>query len=154
SKVPVIVYVTPSGAHAASAGTFITLAAHIAAMAPATRLGAAHPVTGDGKDPEAEGGKHMGRKVENDLVAFVEGIARERNRNVEWSIDGVKPWVSTTADRAEELGVIDLVARDRAELLEKIEGRQLMAGGRKVEMHTKAATIVEHKLSIREWIVN
>lgn len=154
SKVPVIVYVTPSGAHAASAGTFITLAGHVAAMAPATRLGAAHPVTGGGKDPEAEGGVHMGRKVENDLVAFVEGIARERNRNVEWAIDAVKRSVSITADRALELGVIDLVARDRAELFEKLEGKQLMIGTEKVELRTKGVATVTHDLSMREWIVN
>lgn len=154
AKVPVIVYVSPSGAHAASAGTFITLAAHVAAMAPATRLGAAHPVTGSGGDPEAEGGKHMGRKVENDLVAFVEGIARERNRNVEWAIDAVRSSVSINADRALEIGVVDLVARDRTELLDALEGRQLMVGGQKVELHTKGATLVEHELSIREWLVN
>lgn len=154
AKVPVIVYVTPSGAHAASAGTFVTLAAHVAAMAPATRLGAAHPVTGSGKDPEEEGGKHLGRKLENDLVAFMEGIAKERNRNVDWAIDAVKNSVSITADRALELGVIDLVARTRTELLEQLDGRHLMIGPRKVELRTKGAEIVEHKLSIREWIVN
>jgi membrane-bound serine protease (ClpP class) len=154
SKVPVIVFVSPSGAHAASAGTFITLAGHVAAMAPATRLGAAHPVTGSGKDPEAEGGKHMGRKVENDLVAFVEGIAKERHRNVAWAIDAVKSSVSITADRALELGVIDLIAHDRADLLDKLEGRQMMIGARKVELQTKGVQILEYKPSVREWLVN
>jgi membrane-bound serine protease (ClpP class) len=154
SETPVIVYVSPSGAHAASAGTFITLAGHVAAMAPATRLGAAHPVTGSGKDPESESGKHMGRKVENDLVAFVEGIAKERHRNVEWAIDAVKSSVSINADRALELGVIDLVARDRVELFEKLDGKTLMVGSKKVELSTKDAAVVEYKLSIREWLVN
>lgn len=154
AKVPVIVFVTPSGAHAASAGTFITLSAHVAAMSPATRLGAAHPVTGSGKDPEAEGGEHMGRKVENDLVAFMEGIAKERNRNVEWAIDAVKNSVSINADRALELGVIDVVARDRAELFEKLDGRQLMLHGKKVQLSTKGAVVVDHELSLREKLLN
>jgi membrane-bound serine protease (ClpP class) len=154
AKVPVIVYVTPSGAHAASAGTFITLAAHVAAMSPATRLGAAHPVTGGGKDPEEEGGVHMGRKVENDLVAFMEGIAKERNRNVEWAVDAVRNSVSINADRALELGVIDIVARDRKELLDALDGRQLMLGGKKVQLSTKNATVVDHQQSWRERLLN
>jgi membrane-bound serine protease (ClpP class) len=154
AKVPVIVFVTPSGAHAASAGTFITLAGHVAAMSPATRLGAAHPVTGSGKDPEAEGGKHMGRKIENDLVAFVEGIAKERNRNVDWAIDAVKNSVAVNADRALELGVIDLIAVDRDELLTKLDGRQMMIGARKVELKTKGAKVVDHQPSLREKLLN
>lgn len=154
AKVPVIVHVTPSGAHAASAGTIITLAAHIAAMAPATRIGAAHPVTGGGEDPEEAGGKHMGRKVENDLVALVEGIATERHRNVEWAKDAVRNSVSIHAERAVELGVVDLVARDRAELFEKLEGWELMLGDRKVSLHLEGAAIVEYELTIREQVVN
>lgn len=154
AKLPVIVHVTPSGAHAASAGTFITLAAHVAAMAPATRLGAAHPVSGSGKDIEAEGGKRMGKKVENDLVALVEGIAKERNRNVAWATDAVRNSVSINQERALELGVIDLIARDRTELLEKLHGTQLMIGPRKVELNTRGATIVEYKPSIRQWLMN
>jgi membrane-bound serine protease (ClpP class) len=96
----------------------------------------------------------MGKKVENDLVAFVEGIAKERHRNVEWAIDAVKSSVSITADRALELGVVDLVARDRAELLDQIDGKQLLVGSKKVELATKGAPIVEYKLSIRQWLVN
>ena len=152
SKIPIIVYVTPSGAHAASAGTFITLAGHVAAMAPATRIGAAHPVTGSGGDPE-EGGKHMAQK-ENDLVALVEGIARERNRNVEWAKDAVLESVSATSNKALELGVIDLIAQDRADLLQKLDGYQLMVGGTKVELRTKDAPVVEYKPSLRSWLLN
>ena len=154
ADLPVIVYVTPSGAHAASAGTIITLAAHVAAMAPASRIGAAHPVTGGGQDPEEAGGKHMGRKVENDLSALIEGIATERNRNVEWAIDAVRQSVSVHAAKAVEIGVIDMVARSRADLLDKLDGWQLMVGTRKVELHTKGAEIVEYEQSIRERVVN
>jgi membrane-bound serine protease (ClpP class) len=154
SKVPVIVFVAPSGAHAASAGTWITLAAHVAAMAHATRIGAAHPVTGSGKDPEAEGGKHMGRKIENDLTAWIEGVAAERGRNVEWAIDAVRRSESITAQRALEIGVIDLVAADRAELLEAIDGRELMLGKHKVKLATKSAPVVEYELTLRQQLVS
>ena len=154
AKVPVIVHVGPSGAHAASAGTFITLAAHVAAMAPASRIGAAHPVTGGGKDPEAEGGKHLGKKIENDLVALVEGIARERNRNAEWAIDAVRESVSAHTDQALEIGVIDLIARDRNELFAKLEGRQFMVAGEKVELHLQGSEILAHEMSLRTWLLN
>ncbi len=149
AKVPVVVYVTPSGAHAASAGTFITLSGHVAAMAPASRIGAAHPVTGGGKDPEAEGGKHMAAKVENDLVALVEGIARERIRNVEWAMDAVRFSISVTAEKAVEIGVVDLMPRDRAELIEQLEGRQLLLQGKKVELRPKGAQQIIYAPSLR-----
>lgn len=148
AQVPIIVHVTPSGAHAASAGTFITLAGHVAAMAPATRIGAAHPVFGDGRDPESAG-KHMARKIENDLVAMVEGIAKERNRNVEWAKDAVIESISATADEALEIGIIDFVARDRDALLEKLDGYQLMIGDEKVELATKGAVVKEYEQSLR-----
>ena len=150
AKIPVVVHVTPSGAHAASAGTFITLAAHVAAMSPATRIGAAHPVTGGGKDPEAEGGKHMAAKVENDLLALVAGIAKHRNRNVEWAKDAVRHSVSAPADRALEIGVIDLVATDRRDLLDKLHGWELMLGDEKVALQTRGARVVEYQPSLRD----
>ena len=154
ARIPVVVYVTPSGAHAASAGTFITLAGHVAAMAPATRIGAAHPVTGGGKDPEEEGGKHMAAKVVNDLVALAEGIAKERNRNLEWTVDAVKDSISVNADKALEWGVIDLVARDRQELLEKLDGWQLVMRDQKVELATRGAVVEEYEPSLRSRLLN
>lgn len=154
SKVPVIVFVTPSGSHAASAGTFITLAAHVAAMSPATRIGAAHPVTGGGKDPEEEGGVHMGRKVENDLVAMVEGIAKERGRNVEWAVDAVRMSVSIDAEKAQEIGVVEFLARDRKELFEKLEGYELVILNEKVALAPEGAEVVKHELSLREKFLN
>jgi membrane-bound serine protease (ClpP class) len=154
SKVPVIVFVSPSGAHAASAGTIITMSAHVAAMAPATRIGAAHPVTGGGKDPEESGGKHMGKKIENDLAAMIEGIAEERGRNEEWAIDAVRESVSVHAKRALEIGVIDIVAKDRADLFSQLEGHVIVLHSQKVRMHPKGAQIIEYELSIRERLVN
>lgn len=154
SEVPVIVHVAPSGAHAASAGTMITLAAHIAAMAPATRIGAAHPVTGGGKDPEAEGGKHMADKIENDLAAMVEGIAGERGRNVEWAVDAVRRSVSIDARKALEIGVIDLIAETQTELLEALDGRELELRGKKVKLATKGASLQKYEPSWREQFLN
>ena len=153
ARVPVIVWVTPSGAHAASAGTMITMSGHVAAMSPATRIGAAHPVTGSGKDPESEGGEHMGKKVENDLAMFAKSIADERGRNAEWAEDAVRHSVSITEVRALEIGVVDLVAADRAELLEKIDGRVTMIGKRKVQLATKGAVSVVFEPSIGERIL-
>jgi membrane-bound serine protease (ClpP class) len=154
AKIPIIVFVTPSGSHAASAGTFITLASHVAAMSPATRIGAAHPVTGSGADPEAEGGKHMAKKIENDLVALVEGIAKERSRNADWAKDAVLESVSATADAALEIGIIDFIARDRDELFEKLEGHQLMIGGKKVELRTKGVPVTRYEQPLRSWLLN
>lgn len=154
SKVPVIVFVSPSGAHAASAGTMITMSGHIAAMAKATRIGAAHPVTGSGKDPEAEGGKHMGEKVENDLASFAKSIAQTRNRNVEWAVDAVRRSDSITDDEALRIGVVDLVVADRAELLEKLDGWELMVDRVKVRLATKGAAVVEYTPSLREKAVS
>ncbi len=124
-KVPVIVYVTPSGARAASAGVMITMAADIAAMAPGTNIGAAHPVGGGGQDI----GSTMEEKVVNDLVAFARGIAQRRGRNADWAEKAVRESVSITADEAVKKKVVDLLARDRDELIRKIDGRQVTDKG-------------------------
>jgi membrane-bound serine protease (ClpP class) len=126
SRVPIVVYVAPQGAWAGSAGTFITLAGHVAAMAPGSSIGAAHPVGIGGGAPDAEGeGKPSAadQKAENLMASFIEAIAKKRQRNVEWASKAVRESVAATAEEALELKVIDLVARDRAELLEQLEGR-------------------------------
>ena len=121
SPVPVIVYVAPSGARAASAGVLITIAAHVAAMAPGTNIGAAHPVgLGGGKMDET-----MLKKVENDAAAYAKSLAEQRGRNVEWAVKAVRESESVSAQRAEELKIIDLVAPSIPELLEKLEGREV-----------------------------
>jgi membrane-bound serine protease (ClpP class) len=154
APLPVVVFVSPSGAHAASAGTFITLAAHVAAMAPATRIGAAHPVTGGGKDPEESGGKHMARKIENDLLAMVEGIAKERNRNVEWAKDAVRDSVSADAQKAAEIGVVDLVADDRDDLFRQLDGRELDLRGRRVQLSIPSPEVRIYEPSMRNQLLN
>lgn len=134
SPVPIVVFVSPQGAWAGSAGTFITMAAHIAVMAPGSTIGAAHPVGvgGGGGSPQAEDGKpedHGARKAENMLTAFIKSIAEERDRNVEWAQEAVRDSVAVTAERAVELNVIDFVANDRADLFAKLEGREVKVGG-------------------------
>jgi membrane-bound serine protease (ClpP class) len=134
ARVPVIVYVAPQGAWAGSAGTFITLAAHVAAMAPGTSIGAAHPVgvgtPGGGGEKDQEKGRDVaGEKAENLLAAYIESIARERERNVEWAVKAVRESVAIPADEALRLNVIDLVAANRAELLVAVEGRSVKVAG-------------------------
>src|SRR5262249_34931674 len=106
APVPVIVYVSPTGARAASAGVFITLAAHVAAMAPATNIGAAHPVAVGGSQMDKESSK----KIENDAAAFIRTIALERSRNTDWAEKAVRSSVSATEREALKLNVIDLIA--------------------------------------------
>jgi len=113
APVPVIVYVAPSGAGAGSAGVFITLAAHIAAMAPGTNIGAAHPVGGGGQEVKGV----MGEKIENFTASFSEAIAQKRGRNTEWAIQAVRRSVSITEKEALAKNVIDVVARDIDDLL-------------------------------------
>lgn len=124
-NVPVIVYVSPSGARAASAGVMITMAADIAAMAPGTNIGAASPVGGGGQEIN----ETMAKKVTNDLVAFAKGIARRRGRNVEWIEQAVRESVSVTAAEALEMNIIDVVADDMDDLLEQIDGREVAEKG-------------------------
>ncbi len=146
SKVPIVVYVSPQGAWAGSAGTFITMAAHIAAMAPGSTIGAAHPVSVGGSAPEAEGedGKptdHGAKKAENMLAAFIKAIAEERGRNVEWAQEAVRESVAVTAEKAVELNVIDLVAKNRSDLFEQLEGRTVkLEGGDEVLVLAGATT--------------
>ncbi|HLO80676.1 MAG TPA: nodulation protein NfeD [Chitinophagaceae bacterium] len=138
SRVPVVVYVTPPGAHAGSAGVFITMAAHIAAMAPATNIGAAHPVSGNGATMDTT----MNRKVTNDAVAFIRTIAEKRNRNAEWAEDAVRNSESVTGIIAVQKNVVDLVATSTQELLKMIDGREIQLS-RKTAVLKTAATPVE-----------
>lgn len=162
SAVPVVVYVGPSGARAGSAGVFVTLAAHVAAMAPATNIGAAHPVglgvggPRDDDEEQKEGGRSeqeiLAEKLENDLAAFVESIAEERGRNVEWAIRAVRESESIPATKALELKVIDVIAADRDGLLAAIDGRTVRLGPGKVEhvLKTKGAPVDELPWTLRQ----
>lgn len=154
SPVPVLVWVGPSGARAGSAGVFITLAAHVAAMAPGTNIGAAHPVMGpSGQDPE-EGGTHMAEKVVNDTVAFAEAIAKQRGRNAEWAEKAVRESASITADRAVEERVVDFTAGSVAELLDEVHGRTIeLPGGARV-LESRGARIEELRPTLRQAFVH
>jgi membrane-bound serine protease (ClpP class) len=124
SSIPVVVYVAPRGARAASAGVMITVAAHIAAMAPQTNIGAAHPVSADGKDIS----KTMSEKVVNDMVAYVRSIAKERGRNQDWVEKAIRESLSISADVAVRENVVDLVAQDLDDLLDLLEVGLCQAG--------------------------
>jgi membrane-bound serine protease (ClpP class) len=144
SRVPVLVWVGPSGARAGSAGVFVTLASHLAAMAPGTNIGAAHPVVGlSGQDPEQAGGKEMARKVENDTIAFAESIARQRGRNAEWAATAVRESVSVPADRAKELNVVEQVAASEEAFLAWADGRSVETADGKKQLTTREAQVVE-----------
>jgi membrane-bound serine protease (ClpP class) len=133
AQIPVVVFVSPSGARAASAGVLIVLAADVAAMAPGTNIGAASPVNIGGKDIE----KTMARKVENDMVAYVRSIAAQRQRNADWAASAVLKSESLPAEKALELKVIDLLAKDLPDLLQKIDGLQVNTGKQPKILRTK-----------------
>ena len=150
SPAPVIIYVSPSGARAASAGAFITIAAHVAAMAPGTNIGAAHPVQMGGGEADEE----MTRKIENDAAAYIRGLAERRGRNAIWAEDAVRKSVSATATEAVRLKVIDVVAENRADLLAKIDGRTVETGAGKITLKTKTAKIVEVEMGLRDKVLS
>jgi membrane-bound serine protease (ClpP class) len=141
SKVPVVVYVSPSGARAASAGVLITMAADIAAMAPATNIGAAHPVGLGGKDLDGA----MSAKVVNDMVASATSIAQKRGRNVEWAEKAVRESVSVTETEALKQNVIDIVAKDLDDLIAQINGRKLPDKGT-LELDPSKRRVLEETL--------
>jgi len=168
AKVPVIVFVSPRGAWAGSAGTFITIAGHVAAMTPGSTIGAAHPVGiggGDKAPPVAPGeeGKEepvaaerdiAAEKAENLLAAFIASIAKERNRNVEWAEKAVRESVAVGSDEALELGVIDLVAEDLADLLEQVEGREVVVDGETMVLEVASAALVTMEMSRMNRLMN
>jgi membrane-bound serine protease (ClpP class) len=143
AEVPIIVYVSPQGARAASAGAIITFAAHVAAMAPATAIGAATPIAGDT-------GEDLEQKVINDAVAYAESLARLRHRNVEFAADAVRDGRSASAEEAVELGVVDLVAVSQDELLREVDGWTVTVGeaGREVVLRTADAAVVDHEMGL------
>ena len=145
SPIPVIVYVAPTGARAASAGVFITMAAHVAAMAPATNIGAAHPVAVGGSMD-----KEMSKKVENDAAAFARTIATERGRNAEWAEKAVRSSVSATEREAVKLKVVDLVAESVPDLLAKIDGRTVKTSKGPVTLATRDAPVKVIEVRFRD----
>lgn len=145
SPIPVIVYVAPAGARAASAGVFVTMAAHVAAMAPATNIGAAHPVAVGGG-----GDKEMLQKVANDAAAFARTIATERGRNAEWAEKAVRSSVSATEREAVKLKIVDLVAESVPDLLARIDGRTVKTTRGQVTLATKDAPVKVIEVRFRD----
>ena len=147
AKVPVIVYVSPKGARAASAGVFVTYAAHIAAMAPATHIGAAHPVA-IGQDGQQD--RTLLDKVTNDAVANIRAIARRRGRNADWAERAVRQSVSIDEVEAVRLKVVDLVATDRTDLLTKVHGRTVTTDSGDVTLTTKGVDVRTLPMDVTE----
>jgi membrane-bound serine protease (ClpP class) len=150
SEVPIAVWVGPAGARAGSAGVFITLAAQVAGMHPASNIGAAHPVSSGGGDVEKEAGKDMAKKVENDTAAFARSIAKLRGRNQDWAEKAVRESVAVTADEAAKLKVIDFVASDLPALLDAADGRPVEFGGRRAVFHGKGARLEPLEMTVRQ----
>jgi membrane-bound serine protease (ClpP class) len=154
SEVPVIVHVTPSGARAASAGAYIAMASHVAAMAPGTHIGAGTPVTGQGEEAS--------EKVVNDAVAFAVSIAEQRGRSTDFARDMVRDGAAVSDGEALRMNVVDLVAPSREALLSELDGRRVMVGAegaeREVTLRTAGAQVVEHELGffgeLRQWLAS
>ncbi|MFI7142339.1 hypothetical protein ACIBQ5_32920 [Streptomyces massasporeus] len=144
AEVPVVVYVTPSGARAASAGAYITMSAHVAAMAPGTHVGAGTPVTGQG-DKASE-------KVINDSAAFAVSIAEQRDRSADFARDMVREGTSVSDSQAVRTDVVDLMAPSRGALLDEVDGRTVVVGGpggeREVVLRTADARVETHDLGV------
>jgi membrane-bound serine protease (ClpP class) len=150
APIPVIVYVAPTGARAASAGAFITLAAHVAAMAPATNIGAAHPVAVGGGQMD----KESARKIENDAAAFIRSIALERGRNPDWAEKAVRQSVSVTEREALRLSIIDVIADSLPDLLAKVDSRQVKTTAGMVTLKTRGATVKAIEVGFRDRFLN
>jgi membrane-bound serine protease (ClpP class) len=164
ATVPTIVFVQPRGASATSAGTFITLAANVAAMMPGTSIGAAHPVSlfggpsppapdGSGEE-DAPGRDVVQQKIENYLAAYVESIAKQRNRNVEWAGEAVRNSVAVTAEEALELKVIDLIASNREDLLAAMSGWIVTVNDVEQELDVSNRSVVKIEMTMLQSIFN
>ncbi len=149
SEVPVVVYVSPSGARAASAGVFITLAAHIAAMAPGTNIGAAHPV-GVGEKMD----KTMAEKATNDAAAYIKSLAERMGRNSKWAEDAVRKSISATESEALKQNIIDLVSKDLNTLLSSIDGKKVRTVMGEKTLRTANANVIREEMSLRHKILN
>ncbi len=158
SRVPVAVYVAPSGARAASAGVFVTYAAHIAAMAPSTNIGSAHPVFGSspmGGKPDSAMSKTMLEKVTNDAVAKIKSLAQKRGRNGEWAEKAIRESANITAKEALKLHVVDYLVPTVDSLLKVIDGKAIVLDNRqKVVLHTAHARIITFEMNWRQRILD
>lgn len=150
APLPIIVYVAPSGAGAGSAGVFITMAANIAAMAPGTNIGAAHPVAGSGQEVKGV----MGEKIENFTASFSETIAQRRGRNTEFAIQAVRRSISITDKDALEKRVIDLIALDVSDLLKQASGREVDVAGVKRTLDFNGVSVLRFEMGLKQKVIN
>ncbi len=150
ARVPIVTYVAPAGSRAASAGAFITLAGHVAAMAPTTNIGAAHPVDSSGGDIQGD----LRLKAENDAVARIRGIAEARGRNASWAEDAVRKSVSIGVTEAVRIGVVDLAANDIADLLAKLDGRTVRLPQGEVTLQTAGAALDDDGPNLLETLLH
>jgi membrane-bound serine protease (ClpP class) len=148
ARVPVVVYVAPGGAQAASAGVFVTMAAHVAAMAPGTNIGAAHPVSLEGQQDSI-----MMEKATNDAAAFIRTISEKRHRNVKWAEEAVRKSLSITETEALRDSVVDIIAANIAELLEKIDGRSVQTTAGEFVLKTKGAEVKTTEMNFQQTIL-
>ena len=149
SDIPIVVWVGESGARAGSAGVFITMAAHVAAMAPGTNIGAAHPVSAFGKDIEGD----MAKKVTNDTVAWARSIAQLRGRNADWAADAVAESASIPEQEALEKNVVDLIARNEDMLVRALHGRVVKLPERQMSLSTESVVVMPYTMSARQKLV-
>jgi len=162
SSVPVVIYVYPSGATATSAGVFITLSANIAAMAPGTSIGAAHPVLispggnqqGETDDKQSDDQEKFNEKVENFASSFIESIAEKRKRNTEWAIEAVRSSASITASEALKINVVDIISPGITELLSEIDGRQVELPDGKKTLQTKGAIVERLDMNFKQKLID
>jgi len=154
SNVPVVVYIAPSGARAGSAGVFITLAAHLSAMAPGTNIGAAHPVGMGGEKIDST----MNEKITNDAAAFIRSIANERNKNIDWAERTVRESISATEKEAYLAGAIDFIAPDIDSLIRAIDGVEVKVSSGKKIISSRGKPVIERQMTWREsflfWLAN
>lgn len=150
SEIPVVVYVSPGGAHAGSAGVFITMAAHVSVMAPGTNIGAAHPVGMQGGISDTV----MNEKTTNDAAAFIRAIATKRNKNLEWAEEAVRKSVSISETEAVEKNVVDFVAKDFKSLLDSLNGRQVTTGSGTVTLQTANASVTVLEMNFWEKLLD
>ncbi len=149
SDVPIVVYVAPSGSQAASAGVFVTLAAHIAIMSPGTNIGAAHPVTLQGERDSI-----MNEKATNDAAAFIRTISEKRARNIQWAEDAVRKSLSITETEALKLKVIDTIAANVYEIQTIIDGKEIDVNGNIKKLNTKSSEIIDLEMNFQQKILD
>jgi membrane-bound serine protease (ClpP class) len=152
SEIPVVIYVSPAGARAASAGVFMAYAAHLAAMTPSTNIGAAHPVNVGGSG--ADSANTMMEKVTNDAVAQIKTVAEKRGRNVEWAEEAVRKSVSITEKEALEKNVINFIAPSLDSLLIQMHGREVEIDNRQIKLQTARAKIIRHDMNWRHKLLD